>query len=67
MTAEDLQKLIKTDFEEWSGGFPPELREQIQVYMDAARPGDTDEQEVRTILETWMNEPEQTRPLRPGR
>jgi hypothetical protein len=56
MTTDDLTKLIKEDFGEWTDGFPPELREQIQVYIDSSRPGNTDEEEVRAILETWMSE-----------
>jgi hypothetical protein len=56
MKIEELEALIKRDFEEWSGGFPPESPEQIQVYVDAARPGDTDEDAVRSILRTWMNQ-----------
>jgi hypothetical protein len=52
----DLEKIIKPDFEEWSGGFPPESPDQIQVYIDAARPSDTDAEEVRALLTQWMNE-----------
>ena len=47
-------KAIKQDFLTWSGGFPPESDEQIFVYVETARSSETDDEEVRNLLKTWM-------------
>lgn len=54
MTAE-LEQIIKDDFESWSGGFPPSDRNEIEVYVESSRPGDTDPDEVRAFLIKWMD------------
>lgn len=59
-TKETLTQRIKEDFGEWSGGFPPESPEQIEIYIEAARPGDTDAEAVRALLIDWMNDDENT-------
>lgn len=53
-----LQKWIKADFEEWSGGFPPESYYQITVYVENTMPADADEAAVRKFILQWMNDPE---------
>jgi hypothetical protein len=47
---------IRQDFLVWSGGFPPESDQQIWVYVEAARPVETDHEEVATFLMAWMRE-----------
>jgi len=47
---------IRADFEIWSGGFPPESVSQIHSYCGAARPKDSDYDEVFAILRMWMDE-----------
>ena len=60
----DFTKAIKTDFETWSGGFSPDSEEQIFVYVETARPSDSDEAAVLEILRTWMSEEESSSPSR---
>lgn len=52
---QNLADALKTDFKKWSGGFPPESDYQITVYIDYAAPNDTDAEEVRGLMRTWMN------------
>jgi hypothetical protein len=47
---------VREDFLVWSGGFPPESDEQIWVYVEAARPADTDPEQVTRLLKDWMAE-----------
>ncbi len=47
---------IRADFETWSGGFPPESVSQMHSYCEAARPKDSDYDEVFAILRAWMDE-----------
>ena len=47
---------IRADFGEWSGGFPPESKYQITVYIDYAGSSDMDPEEVRRVLTAWMFE-----------
>jgi len=54
MTNEQIEKL-KQHFLEWSGGFEPESGHQIMVYIDYARDGNLDKEEVRRLLEDWMS------------
>lgn len=49
---------IREDFLTWSGGFPPESDQQIWVYVEAARPSDTEAAEVTRLLLDWMAEEE---------
>ena len=53
MTATDLE-ILKRDFLAWSGGFEPDSRDQITVYVDYARPADLDPDEVTDALVDWM-------------
>jgi hypothetical protein len=54
--------VIREDFLVWSGGFPPESGQQIWVYVEAARPSDTDAAEVTWLLVDWMEQEEQSNP-----
>lgn len=47
---------IRKDFENWSGGFPPESEHQISVYIEHARPINSDPETVRQTLVEWMNQ-----------
>ena len=47
---------IRADFETWSGGFQPESVSQMHSYCEAARPKDSDYDEVFAILRAWMDE-----------
>ena len=49
---------IKNDFEEWSGGFSPESRYQITVYVDYALRDAVDPVEATNVLLRWMNSPD---------
>ena len=51
---------LKEDFRNWSGGFSPESREQISVYIDYAMPcdGDASALEVQEVLSVWMDSDE---------
>jgi hypothetical protein len=55
-----VAEAVREDFLTWSGGFPPESDQQIWVYVEAARPGDTDAVEVTRLLLDWMAEEEQS-------
>ena len=50
---------IRQDFLVWSGGFPPESAQQIWVYVEAARPSDTNSETVTQLLLNWMAEEEE--------
>jgi hypothetical protein len=54
----EFEKFVKKDFQEWSGGFPPELAAQIRVYLDYAMSNDLDPSKVELLLSDWMMEPE---------
>jgi hypothetical protein len=45
---------IKADFEEWSGGTPPDSEEQIFIYVEFARPAESNGAEVTQLLREWM-------------
>jgi len=47
---------IKVGFLAWSGGIPPESDAQIFIYVEAARPAESDEYEVSQLLKAWMRE-----------
>ena len=53
MTSEQIESL-KRHFLEWSGGFEPDSKHQITVYVDDAHDSDLDENEVRRELIDWM-------------
>jgi hypothetical protein len=55
MTTDQLQSL-KADFLAWSGGFEPESKYQITVYLDYARDSTLNREEVRNCLVGWMNQ-----------
>ena len=55
---ERTAKAIRADFLAWSGGFPPDSDDQITVYVDYAAHTDWDSNEVRRLLEDWMQEPD---------
>jgi hypothetical protein len=48
------EKLLRSDFEGWSGGFPPESDYQITVYVDYALGIEIDTEVARQILRDWM-------------
>ena len=60
---DELTQTVRRDFEEWSGGFPPESEYQITVYVDYARCIENAEL-VREILRDWMGEEWGIEPLR---
>lgn len=47
---------VKEDFLAWSGGFPPDSDQDVFVYVEYARPTDTDAIEVSRMLTGWMQE-----------
>ena len=49
-------EVIKQDFLTWSGGCAPDSDQQIFVYVEYARPADSDAIEVTRILQDWMQE-----------
>ena len=53
-----MAESIKSDFLEWSGGFPPESEDQITVYVDYADPSGQGTEDVRRTLRAWMNDEE---------
>jgi hypothetical protein len=55
MTPDQLQSL-KADYLEWTGGFEPEVEEDIETYVEAAMAVDLDVGEVREALRRWMRE-----------
>lgn len=55
MTPEQIESL-KSHFQEWSGGFPPESPDQVTVYVDYARDSDLDPDETREVLLGWMEQ-----------
>ncbi len=50
-----MANTIKQDFLAWSGGFPPESDDQIYVYIETAKRPEIDDEELRALLQTWMN------------
>jgi hypothetical protein len=44
----------RSDFEDWSGGFPPESDQQIYVYVTHALSSDFDELFALKVLRAWM-------------
>jgi len=46
---------IREDFLSWSGGVPPESRDEISVYMDSSCPVTADVAEVERFLIEWMD------------
>ena len=46
---------IKRHFLVWSGGFPPETKQEIFTYVELARQSDLDETEVWVMLNRWMD------------
>jgi len=51
---QDSEAAIRSDFEDWSGGFPPESDQQIFVYVTTASSKEWDDNIVLEILRTWM-------------
>ena len=47
---------LRNDFEDWSGGFPPESDEQIFIYVDYAMATDFEEPVVFKVLRAWMEQ-----------
>jgi len=56
MTLAALRQQIEPDFLQWSSGSPPDSEEQIATYVNAARPTDTDPDQVTSLLRIWMAE-----------
>lgn len=54
MTQEQIESL-RQDFLEWSGGFEPESRHQITVYVEYARDSELDPEESQQVLTDWMD------------
>lgn len=50
-----LKDLIRQDFLNWSGGFPPESEDHITVYIDYASPLFTRPNALRDFLRQWMD------------
>ncbi len=50
---------LREDFLDWSGGFPPESEQQIDVYVEHRSPVDMDNAEVTQILTDWLKEESQ--------
>jgi hypothetical protein len=51
---QQLRQAIRKDFLVWSGGFPPQSSQEVWVYVETARPFDTDAGEVTRLLLDWM-------------
>jgi hypothetical protein len=47
---------LKEDFRAWSGGDPPEGKDQIIVYAEHGADAALDEDDVKEFLEEWMQE-----------
>jgi hypothetical protein len=45
---------VRSDFEDWSGGFPPESEQQIYVYITTAISDEFDDSFVLDALRSWM-------------
>jgi hypothetical protein len=57
MTAELTEverQRVREDFQAWSGGFPPDSEEQVEVYVEYALPSDLDAEAVRHGLRTQV-------------
>lgn len=52
MTTEQAEAL-RIDFLAWTGGFPPESREQITAYILTAMPYDIEDEGARMVLASW--------------
>ena len=57
MNYEDRRR-IRRDYLEWSGGFPPETQEDVQLYVEVASSRDDDDADVIQVLNEWMNAPD---------
>jgi hypothetical protein len=55
MEADEEQRL-REDFEEWSGGFPPESQSQIEEYAKTSLAVNFAEDYAKFILARWMAE-----------
>ena len=53
-----INAAIRSDFEDWSGGFPPESEQQIFVYVTTASSNEWDDNLVLEILRAWMTKGE---------
>jgi hypothetical protein len=51
-----LANYLRTDFENWSGGFPPDSLDQIWTYALLAAPSEMAEDEVAEVLKQWLFE-----------
>lgn len=47
---------LEEDFENWSGGFPPESEYQVIVYVDYANPVRGRADQVREYLMNWYEQ-----------
>lgn len=56
MDEETAKAKLRSDFEDWSGGFPPESDQQIYVYVTHALSSDFDEQFALKVLRKWMED-----------
>jgi hypothetical protein len=54
MSSADLDTIIRKDFEEWSGGFPPDSLAQIDAYVESSSPIHLCASEARESLIRWM-------------
>ncbi|MCL4207922.1 MAG: hypothetical protein KJ000_36005 [Pirellulaceae bacterium] len=53
---QQLRQAIRENFLVWSGGFPPQSSQEVWVYVETARPFDTDANAVTTLLFDWMDD-----------
>ncbi len=56
MDEKTVEASIRSEFEEWSGGFPPESEEQIFIYVNYAMANDLEERVVLQVLRAWMEQ-----------
>jgi hypothetical protein len=49
-----LEAAIRSDFEVWSGGFPPDSEQQIFLYVTTASSKEWDDNIVLESLRAWM-------------
>ncbi len=54
MDRKSAETKLRDDFEEWSGGFPPESDRQIFVFVEYAMSTEFGDQFVRDYLREWM-------------
>jgi hypothetical protein len=51
---ERIAREIRESFLEWSGGFPPDSKEQVYVYVDAVGQPEVSDADLWIVLQEWM-------------